>query len=64
MYYIDLILTFIINLNWQNRMVRVIEGYVLNEVIGEGNFGLVYKATHKDKAGIYAVKVIPNEKFQ
>lgn len=40
-------------------MVKIIEGYILSEVIGEGNFGLVYKATHKEKQGTYAVKVIP-----
>jgi serine/threonine protein kinase len=40
-------------------MVKVIEGYTLNEVIGEGNFGSVYRATHKEKSGVFAVKVIP-----
>lgn len=45
-------------------MVKVIENYILNEVIGEGNFGAVHRATNKNKPGNFAVKVIPIEKFQ
>lgn len=45
-------------------MVKIIENYVLNEAIGEGNFGSVFRATNKTKPGNFAVKVIPIEKFQ
>lgn len=40
-------------------MVKIIEGFILSEIIGEGNFSTVYKATHKEKPGLFAVKVIP-----
>ena len=30
-------------------MVKVIENYVLTEPIGEGNYGVVYHATNKNK---------------
>lgn len=45
-------------------MVKIIEGYVLSEIIGEGSFSTVYKATHQEKGSIFAVKMIPIEKFQ
>lgn len=28
-------------------MSKIIENYILSEVIGEGQYGKVYKATHK-----------------
>ena len=45
-------------------MGKIIENYILNESIGEGNFGSVIRATNKTKSGNFAVKVIPIEKFQ
>jgi serine/threonine protein kinase len=45
-------------------MTQIVEGYILGEVIGEGSFGSVYRAVHKEKPGSFAIKVIPNTKFQ
>ena len=44
-------------------MVKIIENYVLSELIGEGSFSTVYKAKHKLNEKLYAVKIIPIEKF-
>lgn len=39
-------------------MVRIIENYTLYEIIGEGAYGKVYRATNKLDSKEYAVKVI------
>ena len=53
---------------WQNRpVVQDIVGseadpeehFVVLEQLGEGNFGSVYKAYHKDSGLIVAIKVVP-----
>lgn len=41
-------------------MGKKIEDYLLQECIGKGNYGEVFKATHPAIAGYCAVKVIPN----
>lgn len=43
---------------------KIIENYALIEVIGEGMYGTVYKATHLQTNEEFAVKVIPILKFQ
>lgn len=44
-------------------MVKIINDYTLLEQIGAGSYGSVYKAKHKSNNDLYAVKVIPIEKF-
>lgn len=39
-------------------MVRLIDNYTLYEVIGEGNYGKVYRGVNRDDNQEYAVKVI------
>lgn len=43
---------------------KIIENYALNEVLGEGMYGVVYKASHLQSNEDFAVKVIPVVKFQ
>lgn len=40
-------------------MVKMIDNYILSEVIGEGSFGKVYLSTHIVKNQEFAVKAIP-----
>lgn len=44
---------------WTNSSTTDGEHFQLQEVIGEGSFGVVYKASHKDTHYTVAVKVIP-----
>lgn len=44
-------------------MVKMIDNYTLNEEIGQGNYGKVYRAKNLKKNGEFAVKIIPVEKF-
>ncbi|EAR94331.2 Serine/Threonine kinase domain protein (macronuclear) [Tetrahymena thermophila SB210] len=45
-------------------MSKVIENYVLKEVIGSGQYGKVFKSTHQKTGQVFAVKVIKLEKFK
>lgn len=45
-------------------MGKIIENYALQEIIGEGMYGKVYKAVHLRTKEEFAVKVIPVKKFQ
>ena len=55
---------FFIILYFQTQeMVKIIENYVLSEPIGVGSYGTVYKAKNKLSQAMFAVKVIPLEKF-
>ena len=44
-------------------MVKIIENYILTESIGVGSYGTVYQAKHKINQSLFAIKVIPMEKF-
>ena len=44
-------------------MQKVIEDYVLYEVVGSGQYGKVHRAIHRKTNQTYAVKVIPISKF-
>ena len=44
-------------------MVKMIENYILAEVVGEGSFGKVYRSTHLSKNQDFAVKAIPIQKL-
>jgi serine/threonine protein kinase len=45
-------------------MNKVVENYILQEKIGSGQYGNVYKAEHKTEHGFFAVKVMSVEKFK
>lgn len=45
-------------------MSKVIENYILNEVIGSGQYGKVYKARNMKTEEVVAIKVIPLDKFK
>lgn len=45
-------------------MNKVIEDYILQEKIGSGQYGNVYKAEHKHIQGLFAVKVMNVDKFK
>ena len=45
-------------------MGKIIESYALQDIIGEGMYGKVYKAVHLRSKEEFAVKVIPITKFQ
>lgn len=45
-------------------MPRIIDNYSLNEPIGEGVYGKVYKAVHIKNKQEYAVKVVPVQRFK
>jgi len=45
-------------------MSKVIENYLLNETIGSGQYGKVFKATHLKTELIFAIKAIKIEKFR
>ena len=45
-------------------MSKVIDNYVLNEIVGSGQYGKVYKSNHLKTDQLYAIKVIKLEKFK
>lgn len=45
-------------------MGKKIENYVLETVVGEGEFGKVYKALNEKTGQLVAVKIIKIEKFK
>jgi serine/threonine-protein kinase ULK/ATG1 len=45
-------------------MSKVIENYILNEVVGSGQYGKVYSARNMKTEQIVAIKVIKKEKFR
>jgi len=45
-------------------MNKIIEDYVLQEKVGQGQYGNVYKAENRKTKGVYAVKVMNVEKFK
>jgi len=45
-------------------MSKVIENYLLNETIGSGQYGKVFKAKHLKTEQIFAIKAIKIEKFR
>jgi serine/threonine protein kinase len=45
-------------------MSKVIENYILNEIIGSGQYGKVYSAKNMKNDQIVAIKVIKKEKFK
>ena len=44
-------------------MNKVIDNYCLNEVLGVGQYGKVYKALNIKNNGLYAVKLVKKQKF-
>ncbi len=46
----------------QIKKGRIIDDYFLNEIIGEGSFGCVYKVTHKLSKMVRAAKRIEKKK--
>jgi serine/threonine protein kinase len=48
----------------RDKMGKLVENYSLQEVIGSGVYGKVYKATHISTRQQFAVKVIKVEKFK
>ena len=42
---------------------KIIENYTLCEVLGEGSFGKVYQGLNNLTNELYAIKVIPIQKF-
>jgi serine/threonine protein kinase len=45
-------------------MVKIVDNYTLTEIIGQGQYGKVYKATHVDTKMNVAIKCIRVEKFR
>ncbi len=45
-------------------MPRIIDNYSLNEPIGQGVYGKVYKAVHLQNKKEFAVKVVPVQLFK
>ena len=45
-------------------MSKVIEDYILQEKIGSGQYGNVYRAEHKTTKALFAVKIMNVEKFK
>jgi len=45
-------------------MVKIVDNYTLTEVIGQGQYGKVYSATHVDTKMNVAVKCIRVDKFR
>lgn len=43
---------------------KVVENYLLQEIVGSGQYGKVFKSTHQKTGEIFAVKVIKQEKFK
>lgn len=47
-----------------NNRRRVIENYTIQDMLGEGVFGKVFRATNKITPGEFAIKVIPVQLFK
>lgn len=45
-------------------MSKVIENYILAEVIGSGQYGKVYKAKNMKNEEVVAIKVVKLDKFR
>lgn len=45
-------------------MNQEIEDYILQEKVGSGQYGNVYRAEHKTQFGYFAVKVMSIDKFK
>ncbi len=45
-------------------MNKTIEDYILQEKIGSGQYGNVYRAEHKKTKQLFAVKVMNADKFK
>ncbi len=45
-------------------MNKTIEDYILQEKIGSGQYGYVYRAEHKKTKQLFAVKVMNADKFK
>lgn len=45
-------------------MSKLVENYLLQESVGKGVYGQVYRAVHQKSKGIFAVKVIPKSSFR
>lgn len=45
-------------------MGKKIENYVLDAIVGEGEFGKVYKAVNEKTGQVVAIKIIKVEKFK
>lgn len=45
-------------------MSKLVENYLLQEPIGKGVYGQVYKAIHQGTNKVFAVKVIPKASFR
>lgn len=46
------------------KAIKRVDNYLLEEKIGEGQFGTVYRASHVATKELFAVKVIPKAKFK
>lgn len=44
-------------------MVKIVDNYALSEIIGKGQYGKVFKATHIDTKMAVAIKCIDIKKF-
>lgn len=44
-------------------MVKMIDNYTLLQLIGEGNYGKVYRAKNVKTNQEYAIKIIPTDKL-
>ena len=42
----------------------MVENYLLQETVGKGVYGQVYRAVHQKTQGVFAVKVIPKASFR
>jgi serine/threonine-protein kinase ULK/ATG1 len=45
-------------------MSKLVENYLLQESVGKGAYGQVYRAENQKNKGVYAVKVIPKSSFK
>ena len=45
-------------------MSKLVENYLLQEAVGKGVYGQVYRAVHQKNQGVFAVKVIPKTSFR
>ena len=45
-------------------MSKLVENYLLQEAVGKGVYGQVYRAVHQKSQGVFAVKVIPKTSFR